>query len=334
MDHERILGGANFVEEIAEGIGKADVFMPLISKKSIGSKWVKLEVYHALNKNKKIVPLLVDFTELPNDFQLVLGNLQYVDFSGQNSKQNPWTKLQDSLSAKASPEFRVEIAGEEKNAYEDLYKYLSDRAKQPVPLWVLAIAVLFVIFAAYFLIPSKTILPKPDKFDFSEFAPEINNVLKLTHTTPLKRPDIRAAAAIFAGSKNEPVSRWAFLQNGQSLSGRDRYFILMRSEQECYFYVFQIDSTGKLDWLFPANNFNRESSGKNPVFQGKTIKVPPDDRAFYLDENKGVEHIYVVATPEPWQELETALSTAAQVKPPEKPILASLEFQTARNCRH
>jgi hypothetical protein len=62
MDKDRILGGAKFPQEIAEGIGATDFFVPLISKKSIGSMWVEREIYYAIGKNKKIVPLIIPTT--------------------------------------------------------------------------------------------------------------------------------------------------------------------------------------------------------------------------------------------------------------------------------
>jgi hypothetical protein len=55
--------------------------------------------------------------------------------------------------------------------------------------------------------------------------------------------------------------------------------------------------------------------------------VPPSDKAFFLDENLGVEHLYLVATHSPWPELETNLSKATQARPMGKPVLTHLEIK-------
>jgi hypothetical protein len=327
MDKKQILGGANYVKEIADGIGKADIFMPLISKKSIGSNWVVREVHYAMIKEKKFVPLLVDISEIPEDLKLVLGAIQYIDFSGQTPNQDPWKELDDSLAALDSPGARSDLAFREKPVYKALHNYLSAKVKRLIPLWAAAIAVLVVIFAGYFLYTGKSSLPQPEKVQFPELAPDVNQVLKLAYTTTLKQPDIQAAAAVFSGKKNATGTEWVPLRNGQELSSDDRYFITMRPSQASYFYIFQIDSTGKLDWLFPANSFSKDSSGGNPVSAGAMTKVPPADRAFYLDENLGFEHLYVVATPGPWPELEAALSQAVQARPFGKPVLAKLDIR-------
>lgn len=327
MDKKRILGGANYVKEIANGIGKADIFLPLFSKESIGSKWVEREVYYAESKDKKIVPILVDSTQMPEEIKLVLGAIQYIDFSGQTPTQDPWKELEDALATLDSPAARSDLAVKEKPVYKALHSYLSAKVKHPIPLWAAAIAVLVVIVTGYFLYTGKTSLPQPEKAQFSELAPDVNQVLKLAYTTPLKQPDVQAAAAVFTSKKNAASSGWKPVHNGQELSSDDRYFITMRSRQVSYLYIFQIDSTGKLDWLFPANSFSKDSSGQNPVPAGAITKVPPADRAFYLDENLGVEHLYLVATPGPWAELEAALSQASQAKPLGKPLLANLDIK-------
>jgi hypothetical protein len=263
---------------------------------------------------------------------LILGHIQHLDFAKQTENQNPWQELEAALSKFFSPVTKAGPAAEEKQAYKELHKYLYRSADPRIPvrlitLFVATVAVMLAVLYGYFHISGKTSLLQPDKIHFSELAPDINEVLKMAYTTPLKQPDIQAAAAIFTGKKNEPVGRWMLLRNGQELSSADRYFITMRSNQVCYLYVFQIDSTGKLDWVFPANSFSKDSSGRNPVPAKDLVKAPPEDKAFYLDEKLGVEHLYVVATPGPWPELEAALSKAAQAKPFGKPLLANLDIK-------
>src|SRR5262249_15943108 len=76
-----------------------------------------------------------------------------------------------------------------------------------------------------------------------------------------------------------------------------------------YLYVFQVDSSGKKEWLFPKNE-SSFSSGSNPVQAGEVIQIPPPEleRAFYLDETPGIEQIYAVLSASPSQKLEQVLS--------------------------
>jgi hypothetical protein len=127
---------------------------------------------------------------------------------------------------------------------------------------------------------------------------------------------------------NESNADWTTLSNGQELSSDDRYIIAFRPTQVCHLYVFQIDSTGKLDWLFPVNPMGSHSSGRNPVPAAAWTKVPNADKAFLLDENLGVEHLFIVATYKPWPELEEALLKAIQASPQGKPVLARLDIKS------
>jgi len=103
----------------------------------------------------------------------------------------------------------------------------------------------------------------------------------------------------------------------------------LHPEENAYFYIFQIDSTGKLDWLFPQNTYLSHSTGQNPVSAAKWTRVPLSvNQAYYLDENEGVEHFYIVATQTPWPALEEALGKARLSGNPNKPILASFSLQT------
>jgi hypothetical protein len=124
-------------------------------------------------------------------------------------------------------------------------------------------------------------------------------------------------------------SAWHLLRDGEELPSGANYFFGLHPEENAYFYIFQIDSTGKLDWLFPQNTYLFHSTGQNPVSAAKWTRVPLSvNQAYYLDENVGVEHFYIVATKTPWSALEEALGKAGLSGDPNKPILASFSLQT------
>lgn len=329
MDKDRILGGAKYPQEIAAGIGASDFILLLISKNSIGSKWVEREIYYALSKNKKIVPLLMDFAEIPEGLKLVLADINYVDFTGKLSDYDPWAYLEQSLAAICSADGQYDIAVQEKKAYTALHVFF----KQPLKLWLFlmwaaAAFLILVGIAVYVFSLSKGNLASPDSISTPGIAAEINQALKLSYTSPLGNTAVQAAAAVLVSRNNESNADWTTLSNGQELSSDDRYIIAFRPIQICHLYVFQIDSTGKLDWLFPVNTIDSHSSGRNPVPAAAWTKVPNADKAFLLDENLGVEHLFIVATYKPWPELEEALLKAIQASPQGKPVLARLDIKS------
>jgi len=97
------------------------------------------------------------------------------------------------------------------------------------------------------------------------------------------------------------------LSDGEELvSEVDDYVIALRPYTPGYVYVFQIDSSGKAEWLFPRNDSSKFSSGSNPIVTEQVIQVP-DKRVLFLDQTAGIEHIYTIFAASRWPELEVAL---------------------------
>jgi hypothetical protein len=99
------------------------------------------------------------------------------------------------------------------------------------------------------------------------------------------------------------------LADGDELaSERDDYLILVEPRTRGYLYVFQVDSSGRLAWLFPENEGCRESSGSNPVSPGAVTWVPAKQLgSLHLDRMTGTEHVFVVMSSQRWGQLEAAL---------------------------
>lgn len=91
------------------------------------------------------------------------------------------------------------------------------------------------------------------------------------------------------------------IKDGDVLTQKDNYKIIFRARTECFIYIAQLDSTGKMDPIFPS----AFASEANPVRPGMAYAVPSDRQWFYLDENYGVETIYFIASRTPLQDLET-----------------------------
>ena len=94
----------------------------------------------------------------------------------------------------------------------------------------------------------------------------------------------------------------------------DKFKISFRSDQSCYVYVLAIDGTGWVTPVFPG----QESAGSNPVEPGRTYLIPEGSRWYALDEYRGIEHVYLVASVEQRADLERMQAKFAQMVRPEK----------------
>ncbi|MCK4821903.1 toll/interleukin-1 receptor domain-containing protein, partial [bacterium] len=130
MDKKRILGGADYREEIADGISSADVFISLLSPDSVTSKWVKREIYYADDKDKFIIPVLVRFVKFPQEFQLALTGVHYVDLTAASSKKDPWSELERALEqAKAGAPVSQTMDADQPR-YKGLQDYMAKKIKR------------------------------------------------------------------------------------------------------------------------------------------------------------------------------------------------------------
>jgi hypothetical protein len=108
----------------------------------------------------------------------------------------------------------------------------------------------------------------------------------------------------------KPISNGAILHSG------DHYKIIFKPDQNCYIYIYQVDSAGQIFQLFPMSEFKGvKVSNENPVAKGINHVVPAPDKSFRLDKQVGKERIYLIASKEPNAELEglyRTLQTARQ----------------------
>lgn len=154
--------------------------------------------------------------------------------------------------------------------------------------------------------------PDPaDAVRVKQVNPLIENALEVAYGRRVSGTEAPAAAIQFLVQPGgRPAEEWRSIGNGDRLSSGDNYRVFFRPAKTSFVYVFQIDSRGKLDWLYPGNK-SPFSSGSNPTRAGLWTQLPPGKDSFYLDESVGIEHVYVVVTSERWSQLERSLSVAA-----------------------
>lgn len=67
-----LIPGEEYRKKIATVIREAEFFIVLLSERSVSSEWVKDEVEYAKRCHKKIIPIYIAHTELPDDLDMIL----------------------------------------------------------------------------------------------------------------------------------------------------------------------------------------------------------------------------------------------------------------------
>ncbi len=95
------------------------------------------------------------------------------------------------------------------------------------------------------------------------------------------------------------------LEDGVTLQSGDHYKIIFTPNQDCYVYIFQIDSANMVYSLFPMEQFGKLTlNNLNPIKAGQTYYIPAEEKSFVLDNQTGTERVYFLAEFKRDQELE------------------------------
>ena len=96
----------------------------------------------------------------------------------------------------------------------------------------------------------------------------------------------------------------ADMDDGDIITQADRYAIIFKPETDAHVYVFQIDTGRNKELLFPNPMF---SDRANQLKKDESCRIPGPGKWFALDENKGEEHIILIASEKPLKEPEKIL---------------------------
>jgi uncharacterized protein DUF4384 len=108
---------------------------------------------------------------------------------------------------------------------------------------------------------------------------------------------------------------------GTDKEAGDRFKIVVRTNCDCYLYITTIDGSGWAEPVFPT----KDGKTPNPVMKDQEYAFPEGPRWFSLDQVKGIETFYVVASVNRRTDLEESMAAlAAETRPPVK-IVAKVE---------
>ena len=101
----------------------------------------------------------------------------------------------------------------------------------------------------------------------------------------------------------------------------DKFRVMFRANTDCYVYVIAVDGSAWAQGIFPTAS----SPFANPVKAGQQHILPEGTNWFSLDQFKGIETIFVVASRAPRQDIEKILTTITgrERSPLEKPQAVS-----------
>ena len=345
IDKQELRFTGKYDSEIERAIRKSCVVIWLASQRSVESDYVKFEISTALNDKKRIGPVYLepmDPARLPAPFNLKLANVQGIQLCAGPREEN----LEKLVN--------------------DLWPLIRSHRRRRPALAAGIVVVLAAVVALGLWIASAFREGPQEPVDVKPPAPErpespaaldgwvtppakplpsgvarlsAADILEVAYTglppaAPLQAE--RPTLQIEILARREGQTAFSRLKDGDTLASRkDDYFVALRPLSAGFLYVFQVDSTGKKEWLFPENETCSYSSGCNPVRPDEILQVPSaeSDRVLFLDDTAGVEHIYTVFSATGWPDLEDALSGPVEspAPPPATGPGARLPVMTVRS---
>jgi hypothetical protein len=284
-----------FDKKITKAINDSCVVLWLVSNESLESDYVRYELSTAVSREKAIGPIFLerlDRSRLKPPFDFAETRVHGIEYFKGSVEENLATLL------------------------EDLRPLIRPRKMKRLGFMAALILAAIVAAAVAFFPKSPPALPK------DVAALPAANALKVAYgSSPPAPPTGFALPKLQFGIAARRQGELGFipLADGESLTSmRDTYVVLARPQSPGYLYVFQVDSLGKSEWLFPQNQSSPYSSGSNPVAPEQIIQIPPAEsgRELYLDDTAGFEHIYAVLSATRWPALEEALSRQSRASPP------------------
>ncbi len=105
-----------------------------------------------------------------------------------------------------------------------------------------------------------------------------------------------------------PINDGDVLKDGRgNAHAGDKFRIMFRANCDCYIYVIAIDGSAWAQGLYP----NLTSPFANPVKQGQQYIIPENNNWLSLDQFKGIETLFFVASPEKRQDIEDIVANIA-----------------------
>lgn len=104
------------------------------------------------------------------------------------------------------------------------------------------------------------------------------------------------------------------LKDGTTLYSKDGFQVHITLSRDAYLYVVDIDSADKVEMLYPRDEIDL----KPPLKGGVKYVLPGDGLWYRLDETMGRENLFMLASAEPYEKLESVIEEFKKMPPGEK----------------
>jgi hypothetical protein len=363
-----IVPGAPYAEALTAALRSSRALVLVLSGHANGSQHVMREVEAAVNAGVPIIPFQIENLSLSLSLNYLLKSIHWLDALKPPLEQhvNTLADVVQGVLNRSTPVVSARARGTDPSICLPPTPFVS-ATKKPVerrwllPALVAGITAPLVMAATWWLLRTDRVTGNSStganaggdqvsarRTDANaEFTPAVVRLEGRARTLPAAEvlkviyEDAPPAGTAKAGPLKVQVGLYgrregeAFrpLADGDALASQvDRYWVGIRPMTDGYLYVFQVDSLGKADWLFPANPRQPVSTGNNPVKASDVLQIPPGDaKALYLDTRTGMEYLYVVFSASRWPTLEEALARPSPPAPAVPPIFADQPLVSATN---
>lgn len=305
--------GSSWVAGIAAGIEGSRALAVLLTARSMNSAHLLREVELAIAKHVPVIPVRLDGTPLAAGLQYLLSTVQWID-AVDDQPETQAAKVVAALERKP-----VEI-----------------RPTRPwlrrAAAWLISVAAVPALIAAFPAVSHRLrassaspVPPAPITLAADVANLPFGSLLQTVWAgVPPATGSTRPALQFEILAQREGADSLVAVQDGDPLRSRvDLYVLTAQPTTPGHLYVFQIDSSGAVYWLFPRNATCEESTGANPVSPGR-IEIPGSGRGLMLDDVTGDERVCAVFSNARWPELEERLEAAAGNGPAGRPVPRTL----------
>ena len=109
IDIKGIESGDQFINKIVGAIDKAKVVLFMVSEASMKSEYAQREVMYAKNSGKKVVPVILDNSQLQGWFLFLFGVVDYIDINNPRQKDKFFENMRGWLGLADNDEGPVDL---------------------------------------------------------------------------------------------------------------------------------------------------------------------------------------------------------------------------------